>query len=252
MENQGHTEEKDELKKFSEWACGEISSRYAAVQYDKKHKPDADEFAMYLGFLPAIRKLPGFERPIGLDDLYRKYNGSEKNAVKKFLGDYLDIRGVKTFCDIYLHRRDYNLSPMVKNVLSFIDGDPDFDMSQLTEDGRRFFDSATGFVSCFAEYLPKGDIRAWDIGEKMGLARLSYSCGIIDKRMLRECVEQLCDMAKQSFSSFEEYMRSLIFGCGFFSFVGERDGAIKSGLDFMESMLPLLLKSDIADLQWLD
>lgn len=242
----------EELSRFSKSAAEEIKARYDEVPYEQKRKPSADEFTMYLGFLSAIRRLPGFERPIGLDELYRKYKGNEKDAVKKFMSDYMGVRGEKTFYDIYLNRRDNNLSPMVRNVLSYLGGNPDFDMSRLTEDGRRFFDSATEFVKCFAEYLPKAGILAWDICEKMGLARLAHSCGIIGKRAFEECTGMLCDTAKQSYSSFEEYMRSLIFGCGFFAFVGERDGAVKSGLEFMENMLPLLLKSDIADLRWLE
>lgn len=241
----------EELSRFSKSAAEDIRARYDETSYEQKREPSPDEFAVYMGFLSAIRRLPGFERPIGLGELYRKYKGSEKDAVKKFLNDYLDIRSEKTFCDIYLNRRDNNLSPMVENVLSYLDGKPDFDMSRLTEDGRRFFDSATEFVRCFAGYLPKGGVLAWDICEKMGLARLSYSCGIIGKRTMGECVGELCDMAQRSFSDFEEYMRSLIFGCGFFAFVGEREGAVRSGLEFMENMLPLLLKSDIADLRWL-
>ncbi len=242
----------EELSRFSKSAAEEIKARYDEVPYELKRKPSSDEFTMYLGFLSAIRKLPGFERPIGLDELYRKYKGNEKDAVKKFMGDYLDVRSEKTFYDIYFNRRDNNLSFMVMNVLTYLDGNPDFDMSRLTEDGRRFFDSAAEFVKRFAEYLPKAGILAWDICEKIGLARLAHSCGIIGKRIFEECAGGLCDTAKHSFSSFEEYMRSLIFGCGFFAFVGEKDGAVRSGLEFMENMLPLLLKSDIADLQWLE
>ncbi len=240
----------EELARFSKSAAEEIKARYAKVPYERKRKPSADEFTMYLGFLSAIRKVPGFEHPIGLDDLHRKYKGKEKDTVKRFLADYYELTDAESFYRLYLYRRDNNISPMVKNVLTYLDGEPDFDISRLNENGRRFFDNATALVKCFAEYLPKEDVIAWDICEKMGFARLSFSCGIIDKRMFADCVAALNDTALRCFTSFEEYMRSLIFGCGFYAFMGEEDG-VKVAIEFMGNMLPLLLKSDIADLQWL-
>ncbi len=246
----GRQQKLSEMSAFSKQVAEEIKARYAEVPYEQKRKPSADEFTMYLGFLSAIRKVPGFEHPIGLDDLYKKYRGREKDAVKRFLADYYELTDAESFYRVYMQRRDNNISPMVKNVLTYLDGKPDFDISRLNENGRRFFDNATAFVKCFAEYLPKEDILAWDICEKMSFARLSFSCGIIDKRMFADCITSLNDKARQCFSSFEEYMRSLIFGCGFYAFTGDED-VVKAAMEFMGNMLPLLLKSDIADLQWL-
>ncbi len=238
----------DKLSRFSKSAAEKIKARYAEVPYELKRRPSPAEFAMYLGFFSAIRKTPGC--PIGIDDLYRKYKWRDKDAIKKFLADYFELTDAESFYEIYMNRRGNDLSRMVKNVLSYLDGKPDFDISRLNESGRRFFDNATALVKCFAEYLPKEDIMAWDICEKMGFARLSFSCGIINKRMFADCVAELNDTALRCFTSFEEYMRSLIFGCGFYAFMDEEDG-VKVAIEFMGNMLPLLLKSDIADLQWL-
>lgn len=215
----------------------------------EKRKLTDEEFQTRLGFFPAIRKLPGFEHPMGFGDYYTKLTGGDKKRTLKWFGDFYGVTDSASFFKHIQNDHSCNISRMASDVLAFLSGKPNFDVNELNEDGKFAFGNTVMLVDRFAEYLPRGGVLAWDIGEKIGFARHAYRCGIIDDAEYSRGMLLMSDTAKNAFSSWEEYMRSLIFGAAMFIYSIDRWN-IKSAASFISQMMPMLLESDLADSEW--
>lgn len=231
--------------------CGKISADIKKRCGDNsvKRKLTAEEFQTRLGFFPAIRKLPGFEHPMGFGDYFTQLKGEDKEKTLKWFKNFYDITDTESFFNHIQTDRGCNIARMAVDALAFLSGKPNFDVNELNDGGKFAFGNSVMLVDQFAEYLPRGGILAWDISEKIGFARHAYRCGIIGNTDYCRGMLLMSDTAKNSFSGWEEYMRSLIYGAAMFIF-GIDNWNIKSAVNFVSQMAPLMLKSDLADVSW--
>ena len=232
---------------LSESVCGDIKKRCA----EKPQKRDIsdEEFQMRLGFFPGIRKLPGFERPMGFEGYFAEYKGEDREKCLKWFGDFYGITDNESFFRHIQTDIGCNNERMIYDVAAYLAEKPNFDIEKLDEIGRFAFESTVLFTSAFLEYLPKAGVLAWDISEKIGFARHAHRCGIISNTDYCNGMLALSDKARKSFSSWEEYMRSLIFGAGLYMFISE-EWSISAAGKFMINMMRFLLESDLADVVW--
>lgn len=240
----------DELDAFHE-LCGKVSAdiKKRCGENAVKRKLTDEEFQTRLGFFPAIRKLPGFERPMGFGDYFTTLAGGDRKKTLKWFDEFYGITDTESFFK-HIHTDSVcNSAIITADALAFLAGKPNFDVNELNKSGKFAFGNTVMFVAQFAEYLPRGGVFAWDIGEKIGFARHAYRCGIIDNADYRRGMLSMTDMAKNAFSSWEEYMRSLIYGAAMFIFRIE-GWSVKSVMTFISQMMPLLLDSDLADVGW--
>lgn len=214
-----------------------------------KRKLSKNEFRTRLGFFSAIRKLPGIDRPMGFDDYFTTIKGEEKEKTLKWLNDFYGVTDAKSFFQHIQTYRGCNLSRMVIDAAAFLTNKPNFDINELNDDGKFAFGNSVMFIDKFIEFLPRGGILAWDINEKIGFARHAYRCGLISEEDYKDGMNSLAGMAKDAFSDWEEYMRSLIYGSAMFIFSIDQWN-IKSAVNFVTQMVPLLLSSDLADSSW--
>ena len=231
--------------------CETISAQIKArCNENSKKKNISDEgFQMRLGFFPAIRKLPGFERPMGFEDYFAEYKGEDRKNCLRWFENFYGVTDEDSFFRHIHNDTGCNIARMVFDVAAYLAGDPNFDIKQLNEGGRFSFETTAMFVTTFLEYLPKAGVLAWDISEKIGFARHAHRCGIISNSEYAKGMLALSDNAKSNFSGWEEYMRSLIFGAGLFMF-GTDEWSIQGAAKFMSNMTPLLVQSDLADVIW--
>lgn len=228
-------------------AAAEIKQRCAEAT-EKRDIPD-EQFQTRLGYFPGIRKLPGFEHCIGFENYFVKYNGKDKENCLKWFGNFYGITDKESFFQHIQNDIGCNNARMVYDVSAYFSGKPNFDVSELDEGGRIIFENVAMFVSAFIGYLPGAGVLAWDLCEKIGFARHAYGCGIISDIDYRIGMRNLSDTAKRNFSSWEEYMISLIFGAALYMFITD-EWSISSASDFVSTMLPILLQGDLAELQW--
>lgn len=232
-------------------ASGDAVKKIAARCAEKPDKIDvADpDFVLQLGFLFAVRILPGMTRGLGMDVFDLKFEGEERETVLRCLAEFYHTTDNASFMEYIKNDRYCNLSSMVDDIMARLMGKPSFDPDILDRAGKEAFDNSTFFVRPFAEFLPKAGILAWDINEKMGLARYAYSCDLLGYDDYKAAMLALSDVAKANFSSSEEYLRSLVFGCAMYAFdVGEWN--IGGAVEFLNRMLELLLQSDLPDIKW--
>lgn len=238
-----------ELKGFGRAAVEAIHARCAEVEEKDRTELSEPDFTLYLGFLAGIRVPVGIEKPLLFDDPVKKYSDEEKPVVKGFLQDYFGITDAESFRNFYYHDMRYNTFRLVGDALSFLDGKPNFLVSELTKEGREMFEDCAEYLNAVRECMTQSTVLAWDISEKIGVARHCYACDILSDSDFFGCMSALMNAAKENFVSFEEYMISLIMGCGFFMFISE-NCSIKSAVGFMNTTLPMLLNSPLAEIKW--
>lgn len=227
--------------------CADIKARCG--QNSKKKTISDEDFQMRLGFLPGIRKLPGFERSMGFEDYFAEYKGEDKVKCLKWFENYYGITDEESFFKHIQNDRGCNIAQMVYDVAAYLIGKPNFDIKELNEGSRFAFENVVLFSRQFFEYLPKAGILAWDISEKIGFARHAHRCGLISNTEYCKGMLALSDTAKKSFSSWEEYMRSLIYGAALFVFTID-EWSTSSAAEFVSHMTPLILNGDLADVIW--
>lgn len=236
------------LHSLSERIYNDIKER-CAEKTDKKKLSD-EEFTLYLGFLPAIRLLPGRKGPLGLGEYFKKFEGEEKQAALDWLKNGFGITDRDSLLEFYQNDPHCNISSMAEDVRAYIAGTPRFDLNELNMDGRYAFECFTEFIKEFNEFLPEAGVLAWDISEKIGIVRMAYSCDLITNTDFASPMLYLHDFAREKFSSFEEYILSLAFGAVLFMFKMD-DMNIISAIDFLaRTNAPLLLNGDLPDLEW--
>ncbi|MDE7230983.1 MAG: DUF1266 domain-containing protein [Oscillospiraceae bacterium] len=232
-------------------SCADAAAKIAARCRENPDKIDVsdNDFTIQLGFLFAIRILPGMTHGLKLGDFFQKFEGEERQAVLKFLSGRFGITDRASLLESISKDRYCNLGIMVNDAMARLAGKPSFDPEILDRAGREAFENCTLFVRAFSEFLPRAGVLAWDIHEKMGMARYAYSCGLLPEDDYTAAMMALTDIAKERFSSAEEYLRSLVFGCAMYAFDVDCWN-IGGATEFMKKMLAFLLHSDLPDMEW--
>lgn len=232
---------------LSESVAAEIKKR--CDESGRKKDISDEAFQVRLGFFPGVRKLPGFEHPIGFGDYFVRYGKEDKDKCRQWFGNLYNITDKESFFRHIQTDIGCNNARMLYDAAAFLAGKPNFDVKELDDRGRFAFENATMFVSTFIGYLPKAGVLAWDLCEKIGFARHAYACGLIGNTDYCQGMLALSDTAKRNFSSWEEYMRSLIFGAALYMFVQD-EWNISGAAGFVSTLAPALLKSDLAEVRW--
>ena len=240
-------EDLSELHSVSAEAVEKIKERCA--KNSDKLETDEPTFAMWLGFLFSLRVLRGMKRNIGGGNIFFEFEGEEREAALKCLAENYSITSRETMMEFIRNDRYCNLSFMVNDVMASLAGTPRFDIDILNAEGRQVYENTVVFVRPFAEFLPAAGVLAWDINEKNGLVRYAYSCGILGREDYIAAMQALSDAAKEHFSSAEEYITSLIFGCAVYAFDVDHWN-IRGAVGFVKTMLDLLLSSSLPNLEW--
>ncbi|MGN0640181.1 MAG: DUF1266 domain-containing protein [Oscillospiraceae bacterium] len=238
-----------ELKGFGRAAVEAIHARCEEVAEKDREELSEPEFTIYLGYLPGIRVPIGLEKPLLFDDVVKKYSDDEKPIAKDFLQKYFGITDTDGFKKFYHEDMKYNLYGMAGDVLAYLDGKPRFPVSELTGTGRELFDDCSEYLNAIRECMTEPNVLGWDISEKVGMARQCYACDILSNSDFFGCMTALAQVSRERFASFEEFMISLTMGCGFFMFLDD-NCSIKSAINFMNTMLPMLLRSPLAQFKW--
>lgn len=233
----------EKLHTLSERVYNDVKER-CREKTDKTKLTD-EEFSMYLGFLPALRVIPGHSNSIGFG-YFRKYEGEEKQAALDWLSRSFGITDSKSLLEFCQNAPYCNVNATAEEVKASLSEAESSD-SQDAE-GKYVVDCFAEFIAAFGEYLPEAGVLAWDIGEKTGFIRWAYACGIIADDEFSGYMEQLRGLAREKFASFEEYILSAAFGAALFMFKIERMHIIHA-IDFLARTVPQL-KCELPDLEW--
>ena len=208
-----------------------------------------EEFVMHLGYLSALRIIPGHEHSIGFHEYYRKYEGAEKQAALDWFKENFGVTDHESWINFFQNSKACNINSLAEAVRAYIANGPEGEPELPNKEERYLFDCAAEFIGTFNEYLPKAGVAAWDISGKVGLLRQAYACDLITPNNYVKAMLRLRDLAKELFSSFEEYIRSLLFGSAFFMFNTDSENIV-SATRYMCNNAPLLINGELPHLEW--
>ncbi|MGN0536648.1 MAG: DUF1266 domain-containing protein [Acutalibacteraceae bacterium] len=241
-----------ELRHASKNLSKRMKERVQETPEDMKMIPyDAESFALILSFLPAVRTIAGREEPLGLNrGIYANYQDAEDSeAVKQWLLEAYDIRDMETLEAAM--RREFFVGRHYENFLSYKKGIPVLDLKQLDDNGQKTWEACIRFFENISAWVPDGGLSAWDISEKIGLARQAFACGIIQSDAFSSFFVPLMDEAKCHYNSWEDYFTALLLGGGFFMYF-LTDFNINESIEFIENMTELVCRSNVLDAAWND
>lgn len=241
----------EKLRNVSDGIAEAIKNICALKPEKEKFDLSDESFTLELGFLPGIRKVPGQERGLGFndDDYFKKFTGERKEIAQQWLEQLYDITDLESFKQFFHTSHYCNTAHFTNDVLALMNKKPNFDLSRLNKDGERMFYDMTLLVSQFAEYLPKAGTYAWDLGEKIGFARIAYAVDYLTNSDYCSCMMAILEEAKNNFSSMEEYMMSLTFGSAVYMFMVD-DHCVNSASKFLAQMSKYILNSDLPHIIW--
>lgn len=237
------------LHDMSEKIVQDIKKRCSEKSDSEKLNPSDEQFTLELGFLPGIRKIPGQERGLGFDEYFKKLEGEKKELAKGWLEKLFGITDNESFKDFIKKDINCNMAHFGDDAIALINKKPSFNLSELNSEGKRLFQDTTLFVNAFAEYLPEAGTHAWDICEKIGFLRHAYSVDYLSQEEYISCMMSLSEDAKKKFSSAEEYVTSLIFGCGLYMFMLD-ECSTESGAKFLSQMAVFVINGDLPHILW--
>ncbi|MDE7193188.1 MAG: hypothetical protein K2O14_04380, partial [Oscillospiraceae bacterium] len=111
------------LRELSEKITKDIKKRYAQMPWSEKYELNDEEFTLQLGFLPAIRKIPGHEHGPGFKEYFIKYKGEQKEQAKEWLERLYGITARKSFIEFFQTSRDCNIAHFANDVIAHLNGE---------------------------------------------------------------------------------------------------------------------------------
>lgn len=236
------------LSALCERVAGDIKK--ISGEYSEKAQISEEEFGIYLGFLSAIRRVPGAESWLGLEEFFFKYPEAEKENVKQFLETHFGITDEQSLKEYYARN---HVNARYKEVKEAIDGQPPFPLEKLSKDGRRFFEASMEFIKAMnteENNIPQGGLAAWDISETIGLARNAYGCDLLTNSEYTGLMMDMAEYARTMYQSWEEYMAGMLFGAAYYMF--SMSGLnINEAYEHLKNMTNLVLKGDLVAIQWI-
>lgn len=236
--NQGLTS----LTKLSEAVAHSIDQRIS----ENPDKKDIDEntFTMALSFIPSIRKITPLNKCLGIDNLFFKYDDTEKETVKEFL-NIPDKEALKEIL------AEANYGGRFNDILAAKAGNPPFSLDQLNASGRILWNASMDYADSIMENIPEGGLCAWDISEKIALARHAFACDLITNSEYMILITALTDEAKEKYHSWAEYLTGLALGAGYFMFCID-DLCLSGAFEFTKTMATMVLNSILPDFKWFE
>lgn len=237
------TENLEKLRSLSERVYNDVKEK--CKEKSEKTELSDEEFAMYLGFLPALRVIPGHSNSIGFG-YSRKYDGEEKQTALDWLSRSFGITDRESLLDFCQNAPYCNINATAEEIKACL---AEAQNPDPRDEGQYVVDCFAEFIGAFKDFLPEAGVLAWDISEKTGFIRWAYACGIIPDDEFNGYMKSLSDLAREKFASFEEYILSAAFGAALFMFKIERMHILHA-IDFLARTVPQL-KSELPELEWL-
>lgn len=202
---------------------------------------DEETFALLLSYPSVLRQVPGMKACIGMEPLYRCSGQKEADEVRQYLwSSYQALEAEELFEKA---RKEWSTEHEFQLYDSYWEKEEGTALGVLSENGEANFDYFQRFAKLFRETVGSCGFRANELSELMNLLRVQYACGMISEEELHERMQKLASRAKESFSSWEEYARSLVCGATYLAFK-RSGGNFDEALTRMEAMIKVLTYCD--------
>ncbi|MFR5524293.1 MAG: DUF1266 domain-containing protein, partial [[Clostridium] innocuum] len=164
-----------------------------------------EEFEILLSGIPSI--LNGY-------DLIKLEVGDKisRDALRNHLKEQFEIidkdsaiRAIKAFLND-------NVQWQYEQFLGFWRDEPQFDLEELDEKARLFFEGCKTFAKQFYPFLKEQGFAGFDYGECVRMIRECYAVEILDRETAEMMLQDIGTRAFRQFDSWEEYAISYLCG----------------------------------------
>ena len=170
-----------------------------------------EEFEILLSGIPSI--LNGY-------DLVKLEVGEKINreALRKHLKEQFEITDTDSAIKAIKAFLNDNVQWQYEQFLGFWKDDPQFDLEELDEKARLFFEGCKTFAKQFYPFLKEQGFAAFDYGECVRMIRECYAVDILDRETVEMMLQDIGTRAFRQFDSWEEFAISYLCGGCYFMF----------------------------------
>lgn len=207
-----------------------------ALPYGKREKKKPEDFYLLLSLVPSIAS-----------NLYgntlRVCDEQDVPALQEHLAkfDITDKVSLLQHIDVTFYNGD-----QYEQFKTFWDGNPCFDVNELKEEGRAYFELCKGYAEKLRPFVKEYGFHAWDIGESINRLREGYTAGLINEEEAMKMIGERVQLARNVYLNFKDYAISYICG-GMYFMYRESDGdeaVVESMFTTLESVIRRLFFDD--------
>ena len=191
---------------------------------------DRRKFVFLLSGLSSCRTSPGIPRNMGHDALFECANENERNELRDDLKKMFGITDeASLWSSLNYWYRSYDEYDTFR---TFWAGRPEFDINDLTDDGRKSFKDSMRFAETLSSIAGSNGFLAWDINERIGMCRRAHAAGIITEDRFWEAADSMAFRAAAYYDNWGEYALSCICGSVYYTYrqmCGNKNAPITSG-----------------------
>ena len=189
----------------------QLEKKMKTKRLEGKVAVQREEFEILLSGIPSI--LNGY-------DLVTLEVGENINrkALRKHLKEQFEItdkesaiRAIKAFLND-------NVQWQYEQFLGFWRDEPQFDLEELDEKARLFFEGCKTFAKQFYPFLKDQGFAGFDYGECVRMIRECYAVELLDRETADTMLQDIGTRAFRQFDSWEEYALSYLCGGCYFMF----------------------------------
>lgn len=197
---------------------------------------DNDTFCAVLSGIPSFRRLPGVPEHMGFENIYHCDSEEHQNELKSY---FENVFGITDEASLVEQKGEFfHIFNEYYDFACEWDGNPNFDVADLPEDGAQAYEKSREFAKNFRDIVGQQGFLAWDIGERIMLIRAACACGIISDEAYTRLALEEAKTANELFDNFIDYAISALVGAVYFMFVSMG----RSDLDGLEAFLDINMK----------
>lgn len=204
------------------------------------------DFCTILSGVPSFRRLPGVPEHMGFDPDYVCDTPEHAQELRDYLDSVLGIKDLETL--LVQKQEFFHTFNEYYDFACDWDGTPNFQLEDLNEEGRANYLASRDFAVYLRDLVQHRGFLAWDIGERIMLARAAYACGIITKEQFEDVILTEGRICNEVFDNFAQFAVSVLAGSVYYMFTNmgrvEEEG-LSGFLDINMHIVSKLFQDDI-------
>ena len=216
----------------------DLDQKLLALEDADRERLDPDTFAALITGLQSMRRLPGVPTHMGFNAIYHCPTQEDADELRAYLDD---VFGIKSAEDLGVQAHEFfHIHNEYQDFLADWDGTPNFDVNELDEESRVYYENSRDFAETFRDLVGIQGFLAWDIGERAMLVRAACACGLISDQFCIDCLNAEIELAFTNFNNWAEYAVSLASGSVYNMFASTGRTADDGHKDFLQINLDII------------
>ena len=141
---------------------------------------------------------------------------TSREDLAEYLNNRFQITDKKTAIEAIRVFLFENTQLQYEQFKSFWDGNPVFELKDLEEKSKDYFEKCMDFAHQFSNIVNELGFAAFDYGEAIRMAKECYSIGYLEQEDYNFMINDIANRAFRQFDSFEEYAISYLCGGTYF------------------------------------